>query len=540
MLIIGLATGVCEALDTQDVLHEKGKKLELAGWESFEVNQLAQAEKYFQQSVEAGNPEGHRGLSEVYFRQNQLDRTEHHLLALLEVNPNDKLAKERLAGILAAIPDRRDDAAKLYDELLDEEPDNIGIMIEKANVLAWSGQYTEAELLFEKILLLDLSEDTRRKAEIGIANTLAWSGRHKQAVEHYHRLLTDERDAETLRGLGDVEWWHGRAGHAAPLYREALSLQDAPVGTKQSLKLAEDAIGPWLYIEGQYFTDSANWQRWKALTTINLWLHESGTLAIGTEAAHYRDNTGDVAQRLSAVARYTWLFDTFAKLEADMAIGGATGGDTTITGGAGVTANVTDRIELYGSYRHEDVIDDISAFAYRPSNSASTVQLLEKDVLESDKLRGGGVWKLATDLEALMDVSYTRIEDKNNRVELFSGLEYQVYEDDTGRMKLRTWYFRSDFSRNSSLYFSPSNLESYGIAARLESETTTTQAFLEGGIFYQPSGINDIGYLISTGFDWEVTETLNVGFRFDHLSTAERSVNRYRSYGSRFYLTLDF
>ncbi len=524
----------------QDADRVDPKALEIAGWQAYDAGRFDEAQACFQRSVDGGNPVARRGLVEVHRRQGDVDAAVKQLHALLAVNPDDQQAKRDLAAVLASMPDQRDEAVGLYDQLLERHPTDHALKVDKAFVLAWSGQYQEAQSLFEQVLDGQVPTDTHRRATIGLADTHSWSGRHRRAAELYRQVLTDHRDAAALRGLADIHRWRGRPGAAAVLYRDSLDLDADHGPTRDGLTWAQDQLRPTLFGQTQYFTDSSDWQRLKALATVRLPLPRDLVLELGAEGARYRDRSGDTAQRASAVTRARWLFNPFTELFGDLAVGSATGNQTTLTGGLGIATAVTDRLQLHTAYRHDHFIDDTGPFNHRPYNGALTVRILEGDELDADKVQFGGVWALNPKTSLLIDVSQTWLEDSNKRLEFYGGVDVRVIEDTASRVSVRSWYHHSDFDRPSLLYFSPSHLESYGLGVRIDLWPDPLRFFFETGVFYQPAGIGDAGYQVSGGLVWRVTDRWRTEVYINHLNTAEREDGRYKTLDVRWNVTLRF
>lgn len=528
------------SLCAQTIGRQSAETSEAAGWKAFKADRLDLAEAQFVRSLNGGNIEAYRGLAEVCRRRDDFEGASNHFRALLSKYPSDSAIKKDLASTLASLPSHRLEAIELYTQLLIDDPHDHQLAIDKAHVLAWSGQYDEATDLFKAVGKAPVKSAMKRKAMIGLADTLAWSGQHHRAVDLYRKVLVYSRQPAALRGLADVELWHGRPVVAGRLYHNSRESEPDHVTAIRGLRQAEEATRDTLFGQGQYFTDSADWQRWKGLATYQ-WVHSDEiTLNLGLESAFYRDRSGDHARRVAAVANGVWRFDTFARLEGDLAIGTVTGSKETLTGGIGIVSQLTDHLEVRAHYRHDHFIDDTSAFSYRPYNSAFTVAILEKDPLDADKFVWGGVWDFADKWQLQVETSYTSLEDHNRRWDLYSSAEREIHKDDAVTVHVRSWYYRSDFGSTSTRYFAPSSLETYGVGARLNALFAKGQSHLDVGVFYQPSGVNEFGYQVAAGLDWTINDRWSWGMSIDHMNTAERGSGRYKTINGRVFLTIRF
>ncbi|MBL7826302.1 MAG: tetratricopeptide repeat protein [Saprospiraceae bacterium] len=129
-------------------------------------------------------------------------------------------------------------AARIYDQALQVNPDNLEALVGAAYNHSWSGKYEEAARKFEAALAID---GRNRAAMIGNGYNLAWSKRYQSAYQQFvqaERAYPNDLDAQ--KGLGYVNLWSGN-GEAAALSFQRLCNQ-FPANSEYQIALAQSYL----------------------------------------------------------------------------------------------------------------------------------------------------------------------------------------------------------------------------------------------------------------------------------------------------------
>jgi YaiO family outer membrane protein len=134
---------------------------------------------------------------------------ETHYRTELEAYPESYDAKYKLARVLS-FTNRRDDAIRLYSELLSTRPTNSDLLLGRGRTYAWEGRWKEAEA--------DLTAVTTQSPDYGdawsaLGDMYVWSDRPSAAVDAYGRWIAAEPGnarayvarAKTHRSQGKVD-----------------------------------------------------------------------------------------------------------------------------------------------------------------------------------------------------------------------------------------------------------------------------------------------------------------------------------------------
>ena len=104
--------------------------------------------------------------------------------------------------------------------------------LQRANELAWSKRFAEAEALYRRI--------PSAEAKLGLARVVLWQGRYAEAIALFEEL--DGVDA--LEGRATAEYWSGDFRAAARSFRRVLALDPDRDFARRSLAEIESAARP--------------------------------------------------------------------------------------------------------------------------------------------------------------------------------------------------------------------------------------------------------------------------------------------------------
>ncbi len=159
---------------------------------------------------------------------------------LVRARPDDGRRLRQLGQFLAWTGDR-DRALDLLRRAAARQPDDPGTLAALGELLSWIPERRdEAARVFDRTLALD--PDNRRARE-GRANLLAWGGRAAEALEAFDALLAAEpASVGALRGKGSALNQLRRHREAAMVLRRALAIDPRDVGALQELAQAEAGL----------------------------------------------------------------------------------------------------------------------------------------------------------------------------------------------------------------------------------------------------------------------------------------------------------
>lgn len=112
----------------------------------------------------------------------------------------------------------------LFEEVLQDTPDQVPARLWLARVLSWDGRYDESLRHYEVLI-----EGGHHIAQMAIerADVLSWAGRYDEAEAAYHAIVAENRThARALRGLAHVYDWSGRKQLASRFYERALEAEE--------------------------------------------------------------------------------------------------------------------------------------------------------------------------------------------------------------------------------------------------------------------------------------------------------------------------
>lgn len=470
-----------------------------AGWNAFECGDLEAADALFCAAARSGTAEGWLGQAEVARRR----------------------------GSTA-------DAIFAFREYLSRAPEDEARRLDFALLLSWEGMYVEAEFEFRRLERESEDSALRAAARRGLADALAWSGRHREAERLYRlELANDPANPALMRALGELESWHARDGSAAAWFDQSLALQQDGA-TRAQAQRSSDRLRSEAFVQLQAFADDADWRRNKAL------LGASGQLfpesrpdarsTFAVEYATFEDASGRDLARRSLIVRHRERPGTFSALEFDVAYGDVRG-EQSWRGGVLAEKQLRDQVLAWASIRRDDWADPIAAHPFDRYNGAFTVNLLRSDIVQATTLRGGMRSENARGVGMLAELQGGPIEDGNGRLEAYLQT-HRNREYDPGRHSIpRFFYHHLGFAESSALYYSPENLDSWGVGWRWEAKEADWNAFGDAALFWQAGGVSDYGIQLGAGVEREFDAGFLLRLEANFLSTDDRGASdRYEAY----------
>jgi len=136
------------------------------------------------------------------------------------------------------------------------EPTDPDIMVAHARVLAWSGQNSRSELLYDSVLV---RVHGRSDALAGRARAVAWAGDLERAEGLWREALdAHPTDAEIVIGLAQTLFWMGKAELAESYAARARQLAPDDRAARDLLSVVRAALRPEVATAGNYAHDSDN------------------------------------------------------------------------------------------------------------------------------------------------------------------------------------------------------------------------------------------------------------------------------------------
>lgn len=134
------------------------------------------------------------------------------------LDENSRWTLKRLAITLRKL-NRHERAATYWKRLAEQEPENVGLMLNLGYTLIDCGRYAEAAPLFFKA---DYHDPGNIKAKRGLAWTQLMSRQFKAAADNYASLMTAEPSATDCLNAGHTAWALGNYRDAIQNYKQCM------------------------------------------------------------------------------------------------------------------------------------------------------------------------------------------------------------------------------------------------------------------------------------------------------------------------------
>jgi tetratricopeptide (TPR) repeat protein len=177
----------------------------------------------------------------------------------LAADSNDQRALQRMA-LLLAWGEHYDESLRLYDRLLRLAPENADARIERARVIAWSGDPARAAEELDPVIAERPTYVAALKAR---AQFLSWAGEYTDAVATYDRIIEiTPGDIEARRDQARVLSWGRQYDEAAAIYGDLLAVDpsdmDALLGLGRLLSWSNRLDSAEVVFEAILARDPAN------------------------------------------------------------------------------------------------------------------------------------------------------------------------------------------------------------------------------------------------------------------------------------------
>jgi tetratricopeptide (TPR) repeat protein len=134
-------------------------------------------------------------------------------------------------------------AIALYDSVLSREPRNWDAALGRAQTIAWSGRFAEAESTYRALIDSGAGPDAQK----GLARVVAWRGRLPESERLYRVVIAhDSTDTEALTGLAQVLQWEGRPREARAVLKRALAAHPHDGDAREAWAKLRPLVSPWM------------------------------------------------------------------------------------------------------------------------------------------------------------------------------------------------------------------------------------------------------------------------------------------------------
>lgn len=208
-LLLLAAQGLTPSLQAQQPTTLERARTELA------AGRFDQASILYREALKA-HPEDPQVLGELVDALEAAGRWQEaipYLLQLVRLDPGNTARRFQLARYLSWLPERRNDARVLLEELAATHPADSTYALALAELLSWDHRgRSRARTLYEKVLQ---GHPDHTEARLQYAELLSWLGKLQTAEEIYRAVVGEQPESSTARiGLAEVYAWSGR-GFAA-------------------------------------------------------------------------------------------------------------------------------------------------------------------------------------------------------------------------------------------------------------------------------------------------------------------------------------
>lgn len=139
-----------------------------------------------------------------------------------------------LLGRAYAFSKQWDEALRVLDDLALAHPENADVLLFRARVKAWKGDYEPAEKGYREVLRLIPGNS---EALIGLAEIASWQGDYAAALALYEQVLEREpANADIHFRIGRVYFWQGSFVQAQDHFQSALKLDPQNEEFKRALQ----------------------------------------------------------------------------------------------------------------------------------------------------------------------------------------------------------------------------------------------------------------------------------------------------------------
>ena len=200
--------------------------------------------RIYQQAVDLAPAliETQLALGNVYYGRKQWSRAAEHLAIAVEIDPDNRQARQRLAQALMLL-NRNDESIEHLQMLVDRDPSNPGAILTLGQALVRSGDTDGAQQAFERTLELPATPRERSLAQLELGLLTEADGNYEGALDHYRAALFAAPDLKDAHyGLGRTYTALEQFEEAARAYESGLEVfpdeSEMRQGRAQALKAA--------------------------------------------------------------------------------------------------------------------------------------------------------------------------------------------------------------------------------------------------------------------------------------------------------------
>ena len=356
-----------------------------------------------------------------------------------------------------------DQAIELYEAYLATEPDDTRARLNFARVLSWDRRYDESQRQYEIVLR---AEPDRPDVRLEYAQTLAYDRKYVPAVRTL-RTLTDVSNSpraylyedvppQAHFRLGQIYRWFGWRDTAVEQQNRALELDMGLTDAHRELNRARYDL-PGTRLEARYTdeTNSNEFHTRRGDLTANHWLNPRLAIEGGVGRHHFEQRGLEANANVASIGAAYRQHDRLTlrgRVGANFWDSGTLGTRPYFGLGAVYLPNLQSRAAL--DYNHYDLIYDVSnIFTLAPRTEPNL-----NDPLAIDDLRAHYDWNSGGFLSYLIDASYGRISDGNNRQSAHGLVSFRVFKEPFVAFKVDGRVLSYDERTNR--YWSPNDYRS--------------------------------------------------------------------------------
>lgn len=390
-------------------------------------------------------------LGDYYASQEDYKKAAEEFVQALSLSPPPFTLHERLQmAISISWADRSDDAIRVLQSILAENPKERDARIHLAKVLSWSDRLREAEAEAD-IVLKDYPEN--QEALLVKANTLRWRGEAAASIPVYEKALAQGENFDVRIGLASAYLDIGKKETAQDIGKTLQPLY--PYQKKEFAKFSNtlcEVRASHFGVQYGYYEDSDHNRVNRASLSYGLWAGE-WQAEFNARLTDAKDPTRHAKTKDIGVTAHTQT------------------GRLGLTAGAGVN-----RMEDDGSYRatgqfKADIGMDWGSIVASASRDvfSDTAQLIENRIVRTS----GSFGLVETPFPRItLSESYTHsgYSDNNDADDLQLGARYAVplsFAKVSTGYRFRYWDFRR---QSGGGYFDPNHFTSHQIFVSLYAE----------------------------------------------------------------------
>ncbi len=388
-------------------------------------------------------------LGWVYLEKKEFKKANNTLETAFNLNPEDHETKMLLAQA-CGYRGKYDEAIKIYNDIVAENSYDIDALYRLGEVLSWAKRYDESMGSYEKIIIL---EPTNLGAKFGIARVYALKGDYPKARAIYHQILDeDPKNMGALSGLAEMEQWQWHWNASSDRYKEILKSYPANRAAKKGLERIDFLTSPSLQANSGYFEDSDNFKRTWGGGDFRFGPFEKTSLSVGFVRWQFEQESLPTIHRNDYSFKIRQHINNYLDVEIGYTANDYSNGGTESSILSSAILNLKERGKVHLLYIYNTpIVDSISTISDDFSTNIYGAGI-DYHFFEKWSFQGG--------------FTFSDYSDKNKRVSRDAQLSYRLLV--APRLDLRFKYAFLDYDKQTSLYWTPTNYETYSFIANLE------------------------------------------------------------------------